>query len=405
MKNIKRIIALSTIVLCMGMEMPVLAKEAHSFDSPCYLNPNPSDKVWNTEDWKVDSILDANGKELDFTLKDISFEAKKILSDEKEVVEIFKDSGYLISDDLEITPLYAGNLALKEDGSGTVVFPVVEMNGVRPGDTIYMMRETQEGSGIFEVLACEIDSEGNIHFNIEGAGDYLIVKAVSSDGKVVAVSKKNGLTVNPDVKRDKDNKADLKKATAKDANGNEVEVGVHVSELKSDIEQLISDNFEEIFDTRYNYPKNENSHIELVYKGEFDRTDDETGTVRMYFAVEDENEEIYYYALHGITDANGNVQSWEIIECRKDDKTGQMYFELNSFSPVAIIKVMSDQKPALTVPADTVKPGAGGSSSSAKKSGSTEKREIITQQGAAGQSEVMMRIHSSEKTSPRTGEA
>ena len=400
MKDIKSLIALSTAVLCMGMGMTVSAEKVNSdasYDSPYYLDTSKPD-AWNP-DWAVQPVQPTDGvgeKNLDLVVKDLSFEAKKI-------AEIFVKNGYQISNDIDMKPIYAGNFVLNGDDSGTAFFSV-EADGVRAGDTVYIMRETQDGLGTFEVLEGEIDPDGKIHFHVEGAGNFLILTAVSSDGKVVAAGKEGSLTVNPGVKRDQDNKADMKRATVKDANGNEVETGVHVSELKSDIEQLINDNFEVIFDDQYHYPKNENSNIELVYKGEFDRTDDGTGTVRMYFAVEDESEEIYYYALHGITDVNGEVQRWEIIECRKDDKTGQMYFELNSFSPVAVIKVMSDQKPALAVPADTAKPGGSGSSSSAKKSGSAEKQEITAQRGAAEQPGTTVRIHSLEKTSPKTGE-
>ncbi len=407
MKDIKSLIALSTAVLCMGMGMTVSAEKVNSdasYDSPYYLDTSKPD-AWNP-DWAVQPVQPTDGvgeKNLDLVVKDLSFEAKKIFSDEGKIAEIFVKNGYQISNDIDMKPIYAGNFVLNGDDSGTAVFSV-KADGVRAGDTVYIMRETQDGLGTFEVLEGEIDPDGKIHFHVEGAGNFLILTAVSSDGKVVAAGKEGSLTVNPGVKRDQDNKADMKRATVKDANGNEVETGVHVSELKSDIEQLINDNFEVIFDDQYHYPKNENSNIELVYKGEFDRTDDGTGTVRMYFAVEDESEEIYYYALHGITDVNGEVQRWEIIECRKDDKTGQMYFELNSFSPVAVIKVMSDQKPALAVPADTAKPGGSGSSSSAKKSGSAEKQEITAQRGAAEQPGTTVRIHSLEKTSPKTGE-
>lgn len=407
MKDIKSLIALSTAVLCMGMGMTVSAETVNSdasYDSPYYLDTSKPD-AWNP-DWAVQPVQPTDGvgeKNLDLVVKDLSFEAKKIFSDEGKIAEIFVKNGYQISNDIDMKPIYAGNFVLNGDDSGTAFFSV-EADGVRAGDTVYIMRETQDGLGTFEVLEGEIDPDGKIHFHVEGAGNFLILTAVSSDGKVVAAGKEGSLTVNPGVKRDQDNKADMKRATVKDANGNEVETGVHVSELKSDIEQLINDNFEVIFDDQYHYPKNENSNIELVYKGEFDRTDDGTGTVRMYFAVEDESEEIYYYALHGITDVNGEVQRWEIIECRKDDKTGQMYFELNSFSPVAVIKVMSDQKPALAVPADTAKPGGSGSSSSAKKSGSAEKQEITAQRGAAEQPGTTVRIHSLEKTSPKTGE-
>lgn len=108
-------------------------------------------------------------------------------------------------------------------------------------------------------------------------------------------------------------------------------------------------------------------------------------------------------------DADGQVESWEIIECKKDDTTGELYFELDSFSPVAIIRVTSDQKPVLKIPTDPTpsrpsRPGAGGSSSSANKPGSTTQQEIPTQLGNAGQSETMVQIRSSEKTSPKTGE-
>lgn len=119
--------------------------------------------------------------------------------------------------------------------------------------------------------------------------------------------------------------------------------------------------------------------------------------------VKDENEDTYYYALHGVTNADGQVESWEILECKKDDDTGELYFELDSFSPVAIIRVTSDQEPYM-MPSRPSRPGAGGSSSSANKPGSTAQQEIPTQLGNAGQSETMVQIRSLEKTSPKTGE-
>ncbi len=406
MKDIKRIIALLTAVLCMGMGMTVSAEKANadvSYDSPYYLVDPSRQDTWNP-DWVDVRPTDGVGeKNPNLVVKDLSFEAKQIFSDERKIVEIFEKSGYDVSD-IDMKPVYAGNLALKEDGTLPEIFSV-EADGTA-GDTVYIMRETQDGSGSFEILEGEIGPDGKIRFPVEGGGNHLIIKALNKVKNVVAIGKEGCLTVNPGVKRDQDNKADMKRATVKDTNGNEVETGVHVSELQPDIEQLINNHFEEIFDAQYHDPKHENSNIELVYKGEFDRTDTGTGAVRMYFAVEDESEETYYYALHGITDVNGDVQRWESIECRKDDKTGQMYFELNSFSPVAVIKVTSDQKPTLAVPADTAKPGAGGSRSGSleKKPGSAAKQEIKAQPGVAEQPGTTVRIHSSEKTSPRTGE-
>ena len=89
------------------------------------------------------------------------------------------------------------------------------------------------------------------------------------------------------------------------------------------------------------------------------------------------------------------------------DKDGNWYFTLDSFSPVAIIKVMSDRKPTIlpSEPTKPSKPGTGGSSSSSsttKNPGSSTQQEMTTQLGTTEQSGTTVQLSSSEKTSPKT---
>lgn len=401
MKNVKRLAAiLAAAVLCMGMGTSALAAPQDGsndmFWSPEYLK--------DISEAQVQKVTATDGKQLNYTERELSGATMRTLSDESKVMEIFESAGFDVGDDMDFIPIYSKNITWDGGGAALVAFSVgsesVGPDGFQPGDAVYALRETYSGSGVFEAYAGEVDANGEVRFNLAGSSSLVLVK-ILSNGSVVTLDKKTGLTVDPDVQGNDDNKVTVTNATRKDADGNDIEAGVRVSELESDIEQLINDNFEAIFEAQYNYPGN--SDIELVYKGEFYRTDDETGTVRMYFAVEDENENTYYYALHGITNANGEVESWEILECRKDDETGDMYFELDSFSPVAIIRVMSDQTPVLR-PTKPSKPVSGGSSSSTKKPGSTTQQEVTTQLGAAGQSGTTVQIGSSEKTSPKTGE-
>lgn len=407
MKKVKRLAAiLAAAVLCMGIGMPALAAPDGSND--IFWSPT------GLPGGKIDGAVDANGNKVDYTERDIPEKTKTALSDEGKVREIFEKCGFDVNDQMDFLPVYSGNISVTGGGLAVAVFSA-ETENLMPGDGVYALRETAPGSRVFEVYTGEVGANGKVRFNIQGSANYVLVK-VLSDGSVVTLDKKTdgntdentGLTVDSEVAGNEDNKVTITNATlGKDADGNVIEAGVHVSELESDIEQLIYENYEAIFDSNYHYLKNENSSIELVYKGEFDRTDDGTGTVKMYFTVKDENEDTYYYALHGVTNADGQVESWEIIECKKDDTTGELYFELDSFSPVAIIRVTSDQKPVLKIPTKPSKPsrpGAGGSSSSANKTGSTTQQEIPTQLGNAGQSETMVQIRSSEKTSPKTGE-
>ena len=215
--------------------------------------------------------------------------------------------------------IYSGNISVAGGGLAVAVFSA-ESENLMPGDSVYALRETAPGSRVFEVYTGEVGANGKVRFNIQGSANYVLVK-VLSDGSVVTSDKKTdgntdentGLTVDSEVAGNEDNKVTITNATlGKDADGNVIEAGVHVSELESDIEQLIYENYEAIFDSNYHYLKNENSSIELVYKGEFDRTDDGTGTVKMYFTVKDENEDTYYYALHGVTNADGQVESWAL---------------------------------------------------------------------------------------------
>ena len=169
MKDIKSLIALSTAVLCMGMGMTVSAEKVNSdasYDSPYYLDTSKPD-AWNP-DWAVQPVQPTDGvgeKNLDLVVKDLSFEAKKIFSDEGKIAEIFVKNGYQISNDIDMKPIYAGNFVLNGDDSGTAFFSV-EADGVRAGDTVYIMRETQDGLGTFEVLEGEIDPDGKIHFHV-----------------------------------------------------------------------------------------------------------------------------------------------------------------------------------------------------------------------------------------------
>lgn len=400
MKIVKKLAAiLAAAVLCMGMGTSALAAQDGSDD--LFWSPDALKKLSEAE---VQSVTAADGTKLEYTERDLSEGTMQTLSDGSKVKKIFESAGFGVSDDMYFVPIYMSHITWDGGGAAVVAFSAssgtVGSESFQPGNAIYALRETYSGSGVFEAYAGEVDANGEVRFNLAGSSSLILVK-ILSDGSVVTLDKKTGLTVDSDVQGNDDNKVTVTNATRKDADGNDIEAGVRVSELESDIEQLINDNFEAIFEAQYNYPGN--SDIELVYKGEFYRTDDETGTVRMYFAVEDENENTYYYALHGITNANGEVESWEILECRKDDETGDMYFELDSFSPVAIIRVMSDQTPVLR-PTKPSKPVSGGSSSSTKKPGSTTQQEVTTQLGAAGQSGTTVQIGSSEKTSPKTGE-
>ena len=405
MKKVKRLAAiLAAAVLCMGIGMPALAAPDGSND--IFWSPT------GLPGGKIDGAVDANGNKVDYTERDIPEKTKTALSDEGKVREIFEKCGFDVNDQMDFLPVYSGNISVAGGGLAVAVFSA-ESENLMPGDGVYALRETAPGSRVFEVYTGEVGANGKVRFNIQGSANYVLVK-VLSDGSVVTLDKKTdgntdentGLTVDSEVAGNEDNKVTITNATlSKDADGNVIEVGVHVSKLESDIEQLIYENYEAIFASKYDYLKNENFGIELVYKGEFDRTDGGTGTVNMYFSVKDENEDTYYYALHGVTNADGQVESWEILECKKDDKTGEMYFELDSFSPVAIIRVTSDQKPyAEKTPSRPSRPGAGGSSSSANKPGSTAQQELPTQLGNAGQSETMVQIRSLEKTSPKTGE-
>ena len=98
MKYVKRLIALSTAVLCMGMGMTVSAGKVNSdvsYDSPSYLVPSRPD-IWNP-DWSVRPVQPVDGvgeKHLDLVVKDLSFEAKKIFSDEGKIAEIFVKKRY-----------------------------------------------------------------------------------------------------------------------------------------------------------------------------------------------------------------------------------------------------------------------------------------------------------------------
>lgn len=289
MKIVKKLAAiLAAVVLCMGMGISALAAQDGSNDM--FWSPDTLKKLS-----EVKSVTAADGTPLDYTERDLSERTMQALSDENKVKAIFESAGFDVGDNMDFIPIYTSNITWDGGGAAVVAFSVgsgpVGSESFQPGDAVYALRETYSGSGVFEAYAGEVDANGEVRFNLAGSSSLILVK-ILSDGSVVTLDKKTGLTVDSDVAGNDDNKVTVTNATRKDADGNDIEAGVRVSELESDIEQLINDNFEAIFEAQYNYPGN--SDIELVYKGEFYRTDDETGTVRMYFAVEDENENTYY---------------------------------------------------------------------------------------------------------------
>lgn len=423
MKNVKRLVAiLTTAVLCMGMGMSTMAAQSQADSNDVFWSPETLQKVGT-----VGSVVDTNGNPVEYVEKTLSSQTMSALSDESKVKEIFQECGFEVTDNMDLVPIYTGGIILDGGlGSSTVaVFPVGSA-GLKAGNPVYAMRETYAGSGEFEIIEGTVDAEGEVRFNMTANGQSFVLVKVLDDGSLVTIVKKTGgIDVNSEVKEDNaDTGVAMEKAvtTVKDANGNEIKdkaAEVRVSKIAPQIDKLLNDvvdgkkGYENIFAEKYNYP--ENSEVELVYKGEFDLVDVETqlkttGTATIYFSVEEKNVEegkkINYYAIHFITNENGTIIGSEILECKKDEATGQMYFTMDSFSPVAIIRVMSDETPTLIAP---TKPGSGGSGSSSNKSGSggsssSAKLETAVQQGAAGQSGTTIQISSSDKASPKTGE-
>lgn len=412
MKNVKRLVAILTAaVLCMGTAATAFAAEGELL-SPEFI--------------KKDGTTPA-----EVTVTSPSETAKNTLADAAKVKEIFEKSGYEVPANVTMDVIYNNTVTLKAGESAVAVFSA-EGADLKAGDTVYALREVKEGT--WETLVGTVDSEGKFRFDLTASGNFAVVKVLDS-GKVVALDKTaapdpekptpdpekptpDPEKPTPDPEKPEGSKIEVSEgvdqseitmdvAAGKDKDGKPVTVNLSVNklQLKSEFEKLLTkdEGVKSILNTKYVIPSDVT--VETVFQGDFERTDKGNGSVTMYFDVTTSDNNEYFYAVHGITDETGAVVDFEIIECQKD-KEGKYYFTLDSFSPVAIVKVTSDKSLSLR-PAKPAKPGSGsgsGSSSSTSRPGSSTQVKQPTQLGNTTQSGTNVQVSSSAKTSPKTGE-
>ncbi len=208
--------------------------------------------------------------------------------------------------------------------------------------------------------------------------------------------------------------------SAVDASGNEITI--KEKEMNKDVEQYVNLEFKQILNIGYSIPSASECNVHA--KMDLEPESSGNGLIRMYFTGEQNKS---YYALHlrGGGDPS-NMQMWEVLECKRDSSSStRYYFELSSFSPVAIIEVSG---PALEPLAAN---GTGGNNTNsvkypyggaALKSGTTgktettgkpgiteepgtiEEPETTEQQGSSQQPGTISQNSLSDKKSPRTGE-
>lgn len=201
---------------------------------------------------------------------------------------------------------------------------------------------------------------------------------------------------------------------AVDASGKTITI--KEGKMNENVEQYVNLEFKQILNIRYSIPSASKCNVHA--KKDLKPEGSGNGLIRMYFTGEQNKS---YYALHlrGNGDPS-NMQMWEVLECKRDSSSStQYYFELSSFSPVAIIEVSG---PALEPLAAN---GTGGNNTNsvkfpyggaALKSGTTGKTETTgkpgiaeepgatEQPGSSQQPGTISQNSLSDKKSPRTGE-
>lgn len=232
MIKLKKIVAVAlSAAMCLGLSMTAFAAKETVWSEDALWSPNtllqqgPGSNgqwvqeagqwVWKSENNAWQPVFDANGAvigwesrftnardakghSVDISWRELSDKTLKSIDSEEKVSEIFKKNGYDVPDDTDFIPLLNGNITFDEgvpEGGGIVTFQLADLGvnpeGVRAGETVYVMQETSPGSGVWEVYAAEVGQNLDVVVTLPRNGALVLVKTLS-DGTVITVDKTTG---------------------------------------------------------------------------------------------------------------------------------------------------------------------------------------------------------------------
>ena len=246
MIKLKKIVAVAlTAAMCLGLSMTAFAAKNDGWSNDDLWSPEelkdqgpggPFGLGWvpaiDTDGNIIPGVFqnsytdakDANGYRVDISWRELSKKTLDSINEEGKVAEIFKKNGYEVPDDTDFIPIMNGNITFDEgvpQGGGTVTFQLADLGihseGVKPGDTVYVMQETKPGTGVWEVYAAKVGQDNDIVVTLPRNGSIVIVKTLS-DGTVISLDKTTGEVID---RKPADNVANQNagKATSTNASG------------------------------------------------------------------------------------------------------------------------------------------------------------------------------------------
>ncbi len=213
MIKLKKIVAVAlTAAMCLGMSMTAFAAQSGSNDdlwSPVRLQEyGTKDDPNTTQSVSFRQARDKDGNVVDVNRSRISEGAANSLGSEVEVANAFRDAGYDVGTGVDFIPVWTGDITFRNGipaGGGVVVFNADEINrnnagvdvsqNLQPGNTVYVMLETYDGSGAWEVYSAVVGPNGDFNVTIPHGGAIVVTK-VMSDGSVITLNKSTGEVIN-----------------------------------------------------------------------------------------------------------------------------------------------------------------------------------------------------------------
>jgi len=214
MIKLKKIVAVAlTAAMCLGLSMTAFAAKSAGWSNDDLWSPDvlkglgPEINEDGTfvrpggEESIFVSAKDSKGHRVDISWRQLSAKTLKNIDEEGKVADIFKKNGFEVPDDTDFIPLLTGNITFDEGvpaNGGTVSFQLadlgVDSDGVKPGETVYVMQETAPGSGVWEIYAATVGQDLDIVVTLPRNGALVLVKTLS-DGTVVTLNRTTGEVV------------------------------------------------------------------------------------------------------------------------------------------------------------------------------------------------------------------
>ncbi len=230
MINLKKIVAVAlSAAMCLGLGVTAFAAESTTrtvteWESEDYMRESIGPNgIWANNQTSADhlQVRDAKGNLIghEYRVPDgnggfnnvwvngyewsaISNGTWKSIDEEGKVQEIFQKNGYDVNKDMDFVPILSGTITLTDgvpEGGAVLTFGLKDMGlnseDVKPGDTVYMMQETNPGSGVWEVYAAQVSPGYDIAVNVPRNGALVLVK-VMSNGDVITLDKTTGNVIN-----------------------------------------------------------------------------------------------------------------------------------------------------------------------------------------------------------------